>query len=42
MEQYLLLDDYGVRTYHASYHDVSLPNFLAYQDTAFGLDRFYR
>jgi len=40
MEQSLLLGDYGVGTYHASYNDVSLLNFLAYQDTAFGLDRF--
>jgi len=42
MEQSLLLGDYGLRTYHASYNDVSLLNFSAYQDTVFGFDRFYR
>ena len=40
MEQSLLFGDYDLGTYHASYNDVSLPNFLACQDTAFDLNRF--
>jgi hypothetical protein len=40
MEQSLLLGDYGLGIYHASYNDVVLPHFFAYQDTAFDLDRF--